>query len=598
MRLFRITIVATAVLASCLSASAQNLNPTVQVSRTYEGKLLEVTKPEMVMNVPDSLLKVKVDFDYDVFETPYRGAYEFTPYLMDMKPQADAFTGNNFYLRTGAGLLFNPELTAVYSPSLKGRTQLSVYGFHKSFWGPYKKLNPTFEDNLYKLTTKGTAKGHDMKNRFGVSGRVDWLTSILTFDLGYRGIAAKDTLMKSNYNALDLNLRMRSNDNSQSYFFYDATVGLSFASDKVNSTAPFSAFDNKVSENIVSLDATVGPVLDYYNRFIVDVSADVASYTGMLETHGGVLAVTPKYQFEKDRWKLSLGARLSAMIRGTQQTDENPTDCYTQKSQGLYPDAYVGYEAVYDKLILYSKLTGGEKMNTYTSLKEKDHFFNPLYGYYNSAPLLNTTVEGINVSVGVNGRLSENFQLDLKGGFKTVKSGLLESVVTIGDIVLPTSLYGKYSAAYSQLLFSWTPGDFFIEGDINYLHTNLNKKSGESSDPTINAVKNYTDAFSPASFTADLRVMYSWQSRISAGLWTSISSARKGYMSSYSGRLTTVSLGQVPGFVDLGLLAEYQFNRKTSFYLQAGNLLNSNIQRTAGRVESGINFTAGICLNF
>ena len=36
-------------------AAAQNLNPTVSVTREYEGKLLEVHKPSLDMNVPDTV---------------------------------------------------------------------------------------------------------------------------------------------------------------------------------------------------------------------------------------------------------------------------------------------------------------------------------------------------------------------------------------------------------------------------------------------------------------------------------------------------------------------------------------------------------------
>ena len=44
-----------AVLLDCAAASAQNLNPTVQVTNDYEGKLMEVEKQKVGMAVPDSL---------------------------------------------------------------------------------------------------------------------------------------------------------------------------------------------------------------------------------------------------------------------------------------------------------------------------------------------------------------------------------------------------------------------------------------------------------------------------------------------------------------------------------------------------------------
>ena len=63
-----------AVFFVALSAGAQNLNPTVSVTRDYEGKLMEVHKPSMAMFVPDSLHRFDLDFDYSVFANPYKGA--------------------------------------------------------------------------------------------------------------------------------------------------------------------------------------------------------------------------------------------------------------------------------------------------------------------------------------------------------------------------------------------------------------------------------------------------------------------------------------------------------------------------------------------
>ena len=50
------------------AATAQNLDPTVEVSRAYEGNLVEVHKPVMEMAVPDTVQRFRLDFDYSVFD--------------------------------------------------------------------------------------------------------------------------------------------------------------------------------------------------------------------------------------------------------------------------------------------------------------------------------------------------------------------------------------------------------------------------------------------------------------------------------------------------------------------------------------------------
>ena len=57
-------------LAVCGTVSAQDLDPTVVVSRAYEGQLAEVNKPLFDMMVPDSVTRFELDFDYTVFEQP------------------------------------------------------------------------------------------------------------------------------------------------------------------------------------------------------------------------------------------------------------------------------------------------------------------------------------------------------------------------------------------------------------------------------------------------------------------------------------------------------------------------------------------------
>ena len=79
-------IVLLTIAAASFVAQAQDIDPTVEVSRVYEGKLIEVHKPSMEMAVPDTAYRFDLDFDYSVFDSPFRGSYEFNPYAMDMRP--------------------------------------------------------------------------------------------------------------------------------------------------------------------------------------------------------------------------------------------------------------------------------------------------------------------------------------------------------------------------------------------------------------------------------------------------------------------------------------------------------------------------------
>ena len=83
-------------------ASAQDIDPTVVVSRKYEGKLMEVSKPAIEMAIPDSVTTFALDIDYSVFEKPYKGAYEFNPYVLTMQPASAVQAPRQLYMEAGA----------------------------------------------------------------------------------------------------------------------------------------------------------------------------------------------------------------------------------------------------------------------------------------------------------------------------------------------------------------------------------------------------------------------------------------------------------------------------------------------------------------
>ena len=136
----RIYILAAALLSAAPGLLGQNFNPTVEVTNVYQGDASDIHKPQLEMAVPDSLLRFDLDFDYEVFDKAYRGAYNFSPYMLDMRPEKDAWRGRTLFLRAGAGYSLHPDAAFVFSPSLPGRFQMSVYGDHRSYFGNFADI--------------------------------------------------------------------------------------------------------------------------------------------------------------------------------------------------------------------------------------------------------------------------------------------------------------------------------------------------------------------------------------------------------------------------------------------------------------------------
>ena len=96
--------------------------------------------------------------------------------------------------------------------------------------------------------------------------------------------------------------------------------------------------------------------------------------------------------------------------------------------------------------------------------------------------------------------------------------------------------------------------------------------------------------------TGFIRPAYNWGDRLKAGFDVSWSTGRKATFTNSAGDV--IDNFSIPGWVDLGLFAEYRFTHRLGFWAKGGNLLNQAVQRMPLIAEAGMYFTAGILLNF
>jgi hypothetical protein len=569
------------------AAGAQNLDPTVVVNRAYEGKLMEVHKPMLEMAVPDSLRQFDLDFDYSVFENPYKGSYEFKPYELLMKPVSADMDKSVFWLKAGAGYSLYPVFDMVWTPFHKGRFKMNVYADYQAYIGEYRFFMPTEAKDgvMYmdrwrsKSGTTSEWNGYRMRSKAGIDGRYDWDKNVMTFDVGYYGIASKDTLKNRMFDALDVKINVASKPQNSDYFHYDAYANYRFGEDK----ARFRLGDKYLAEHDFKFGAVVGPVISNMQKVLMDVGFETVAYTGAFAGEGiSELYIVPHYLLTKGRWNFDLGVRFSMLISPKESA------MYNTKSQLFYPDVNVAFSILPDALGVYAKLGGGNRINTYSSLLERNPYVDMDFGYSN--PLLDADVERVAASLGFKGRIAGKFTYDIHGGFKCFANALLDSAVLLGgesDIYryLPTYSYAGYNKLYAGLDWNLRMDAISFNGSVEYSHiTRLADKVG---------------VIAPAPLTADVAFEYNWKRRVFAGIDCYYSSARRGNITSLDAGIVSPDLKYktvVPGFADLGVYAELASSRKLSFWLRGGNLLNMTVQRTPLYAEKGINFTAGICL--
>ena len=562
-----------------VSAAAQDLDPTVEVSREYEGKLVEVHKPVFKMAVPDSLTHFALDFDYSVFANPYKGSYEFSPYLLSMKPSASDSGENTFYLRAGAGYQLHPTLDLVWSPGFKNRGfNMDVYAMHRSFVGNYLNIAADESDPFNVVLSRvpkaedGSHQwfGYDMLSKAGVALKHDWEKAALEYSAGYYGLLQKDYQWTRGYNAVDASFGFETKPEGQESTVFALDVDYRLGQDAVATS--------KLTENVGSLNLHVGPFLKGNHRMGIDFGANVAAYSGAFDMFGGDLSITPHYVFKKDRFNADLGVRIAKML-----TSENLREQY------VYPDVNVSYVLFPKSLKVYFNATGGGEFETYSSVVASNHHIThlmPLGG-------LGYNIERVGLTVGFDGRVTDKFSYNVRGGYANYSSLRHYEVEVVSDPWFGVTYVDcqKWFVALDWLL---DVENFRFDGTISYVHF------WNGADVYSGAGLGRNAVLRPAALTGNAAVEYNWKKRIVCGVNCDLSSALTGgfaYVESVDSDSIPVRTVKIPGYVDLGVYAEYSTARNLSFWLRAGNLLNMTIQRSPLYAEKGVNFTLGICMN-
>ena len=557
-----------AVLLAGVSALSygQNLNPTVEVTNAYEGGASSIVKPLQRMAVPDSVTTFNLDFDYSVFEKPYQGAYEFKPYHVQLRPRPVTSTENSFYLKAGAGFTLHPELDLVWTPLRKERGQIDVFAGHHSYFGRYHKFgqatDPSFDGERFFRPGGDKMPGFLTDTHVGVDGSYGWENGLLTAGVSWRNRLADDAFLFRRLNGVEAKARVRSLPSDAAHFLYDAAVDYHFydlsGSFDTNLAAP-----GDFTESRFDLDGSFGPVFNAESRLLVDLDMGIVRYGGNETGYTGGLSITPKYEFSLDNWRFSLGARVSTLIYSDDWTRNQV------KSQWVYPAVHVDLRLLDDQLILQAAATGGDRLNA----RSEAFFLRP----FALSSEYDHSLERVRAMIGVRGNIASRFRYDLQGGYARWGRCALDAMANdglTGDYQPVIGQAGNFNMAFAELDFGWKSESVTVDGKMAYRWTDV---SGDS-------------LFAPAAFTGTIRPAWHWGDRFSAGLDAAWSTRRR---TTYGGMNFNV-----PGWVDLGAFAEFDFTRHFGFWVKGGNLLNQAVQRMPLHAEAGMYFTAGILLNF
>jgi len=533
-------------LAASVLLQAQNFNPRVEVTNTYRSQVADVQKQDLVMDVPDSLLNFDYKLDYTVFDHPYSGSYEFRPYLIEMAPEARKAEDKRLYLHAGAGYAFAPELDFVLSRKFSDNFKGGVYDSFRGYYGKMKgaETEPSFTGCLYR-------------NDFGLTGEYKAPKYVLNGNANYRYMYAGDESLNRRLNMIDLNADVSAPSLASGTLALSGGAELSFAGDDYQNYASdqLSEFGFKT---FVGVEA---PIQSIAGSLAADLGVEGAVYSGALKTHGIHVYAIPKYVLKSEIATLTAGVKFSFLPASLADDD-----MYDYRSALLFPDIHGNIFIYKDRLSIFADVTGGNKLNTWSSMLEISPYADPRQ-YLD----LDASAERLNASAGIRGNIARFVQFKAWAGYVAAENMLNEVYLLSPDgNNVPTFAYEKCRYTQGGVAVKYLGGSLELSADARFRHTT-----------------GLDNALPQSPFKLDLYGRYNWSGRIFAGAYLNYAATRE-----------NADLGlSVPSYTDLGVFGEYLFKDNLSFWLRADNLLCQDIHQYLLHARRGLNFTLGICLN-
>ena len=429
--------------ALCMPLAAQNINQSVQVTNDYVTRFADFQKQGPALQVPDSLLRIDYNFDYSVFETPYRGSYEFSPYRIEVKPEARLYDGSRLYLRAGAGYTFHPQFELAWQMLQEENFAIGVFGEAGGYAGKYRQRG-----------VEGTVAGHDLSGRIGLGGQYLLPSTRLSYHFGYEGIFAgengSDPAFRSGFNSAIISGRIQSRERPGNQIFYDVDLRYRYSGDNCLPAGDGS----RTGEHNIRVAASVGPVLnDSKYSILVDAVFEMdalkpsTSYNGrtivsqeMLQGNiaTGLAALKPHVDFLLGPVLLDAGVRFDYSF------------CNDDGKFTIVPDVTARFAVLDADLELYAGVSGGQSVQSHYAVKQINHFTRL------SDASATVSREKLHLRGGLQGHWGTRLQYEAEAGYASYAGMPLATIRN----VLPadfTSIYGKAGLSWKVTLIQLMP---------------------------------------------------------------------------------------------------------------------------------------------
>ncbi len=594
----------------------QKIDPTVEVERDFESKMPNIHKSRLNTAVNDTLGNFNLNFNYSIFDKPYKDLYEFSP-LPSVQIQNNLETKYPVFMaKASIGVPANPIADIWFQPYFKGGSTLQFNASYNGFYDKIELIGITPQKKITKLGRKAAANNHtfDIGGTYGYNWSSGELSLSLNYSSNYNtyyGFTINSPIMpiksasegESIYSNIEDNIYMKDNFshryNQVGAKFSIGSINAAGRGAKINYNLNLSYLntsDNlppngiissgteytRLNESYIKASGEIGPSLGRYSKFTIGVNSQTVIYKNIQDYNYGILDITPQYTMESKRFILKAGIKISSRYTNRENTDKN--------HQKLFVNASISYEIAKNNFWIYANLNGGNYINAYSSLLDDNKWISQY------ADLKAGSMPHI-LKGGFRGQIRNRFSYHLYLKHANHK-GLLQYIPSNNTLAANTSttlpdsrLYTAYSNHKEFAVggeIEWHSKDFTAASRIEYSSYTDGEKS---------TIEDGHKPFGYAPLKWYTHATYNYRDRIYIGISANIRGAAPLYSPNIyitDNATAEDNEAEISSFCNLGANFKYVVNRNFSIFVIGENLLNDQIEYYPNYLEKGISFSVGI----
>lgn len=604
MRVIYYISIATAIILSSATLSAQQkIDPTLEVKRDFDAKLMEITKGKLYSSFADSLGIFNLAFKYTIFDKPIKDLYEFTPLPSATIERSPTLVQPFFYLQAGSNFPLNPYGSFYLQPRLGKGLSLIINGKHNSYMD--KLPGVVITDNI---VSRGADRGaapssaSDLGVRFKyswVKGEIGADAAVGSYRNSYYGINETTLSLLSQFSPFPqpresaymkdslsgvlsktgAKLYARSINNNKKSLYYDFDISISQSKAKAKfyevfdlTGDPFSGFlkESRFDEKYINTGMVVGGSFSSFNKILAGVRYEASNSITSDSYDRSNLVIHPKYIYNKGRLNVDLGFKYNLWR-------ESGTNGYN-----IYFSGSASIELVKGNIWVYGLLDGKNNFMNYHKMAELNPWIHPNIDIMNiEQPVI--------ARAGIKGKFRDRVSFNIYGGYYEFRNQIhfyANSSFPHSDSY-PANSFG---AVYNDEKRVGLGGEILLklenfEGGIDADFYGFRDENNMTN-------KHYN--YSP--FELKGRAKYSWRDRVIIGV--NFHHRQKSPALFIEDLLIggVPPVRYIPSYTLMNLEVSYIYDRKFTFFIKLNNIFNSDIIYLANYPMPGINGGIGIAI--